>query len=467
MVVLSSTTKNVFKEIDIPFDIQEIIDKVYIKYQDYYPESKITFHYINDKNFIEPAAYLNNKVYINSSYKFSPIFLEGIIAHELGHAKSNLVKYRWIHAFRVSSILSRRIYMFRYQKRNFFSTTIGKLLDPLFWLIYNIFSLLDHFAINPFFNDDELYANKIAVDIGFGDSLRYFYYNSFINMNDEAKTIKKYYDFRHPSAKKMLDRIEEQMMLDHSEIDVFAVHNRIYKVRNAKNNKVRNQKIMKWYEYKASKNIDSIFYDLGQIYETGKYEVDISNETAISYYSKAKELNYSPAIYRLILLQYKIGIEDEKMFYKDVSKLCKDKFTKAYIYLAYCYAYGIGTEIDDLKADKYFILAANEKDSNGLRYKSVINQEFIYSSHTNKEVQIKSHKILFNSINEILIKYDDEVFKCRGVFETNQLVLFKDDEKYGILSIKGDMITLKHFKVISDSQEHIISIVYIKEKKSQ
>jgi hypothetical protein len=71
-----------------------------------------------------------------------------------------------------------------------------KIFDYGLLLVYNIFNIFDHFVSNPFFRADEIYANEIAVRIGYGDSLRCFYFNSTIASPKDIRFISKNYDYK-------------------------------------------------------------------------------------------------------------------------------------------------------------------------------------------------------------------------------------------------------------------------------
>ena len=115
MIRVSLYKKSIFNTIDFPEDFFDKIESIYTQFKKYYPDIEVKFFYVDDSNFLEPAAYLDGKIYINSSYKFDDVFLYGIIGHELGHSVSKLVKYKIVYLLRITSIIARQIYTFRYK----------------------------------------------------------------------------------------------------------------------------------------------------------------------------------------------------------------------------------------------------------------------------------------------------------------------------------------------------------------
>ncbi|MCK5731930.1 MAG: M48 family metalloprotease, partial [Tenericutes bacterium] len=346
MFRVSLYKKTIFNTLDFPKELENSVNKIVNDFKQCYPNRDVSIYYAKDDSFIEPAAYLDNKIYVNGNYRFSDMFFKGIIAHELGHAQSELVKYKWINLLRISSILARQIFAFRFRKRKWFKTKIMKIMDFILIIIYNILNIFDHFVSNPFFRADEIYANEIAAKIGYGDSLRCFYFNSIIATPKEVKYISKYYDYKHPSVSKMLQRLESKMDLDEAEKDIYSVNNKIFKIKNAEESKIRNQRIMNWYLFKAKQNIDSILHEIGMIFLKGKYRNAVDKQTASEYFNKAKALNYLPSIYQLALLKYDSDSTDKVTMFHEFKHLADSKYEKAFIYLALCYGYGLGTEIN-------------------------------------------------------------------------------------------------------------------------
>ena len=461
MIRVSLYKKSIFNTIDFPEDFFDKIESIYTQFKKYYPDIEVKFFYVDDSNFLEPAAYLDGKIYINSSYKFDDVFLYGIIGHELGHSVSKLVKYKIVYLLRITSIIARQIYTFRYKNRKYFNSKLMKPFDYILLGVYNIFNLFDHIVTNPYFREDEIFANSVAAKIGCGESLRYFYYNSIINTKEDIKFISKYYDYKHPSAAIMIEKLEDEMNLDKSEIDVFAVNHVIRKIRNADSLADKHHKIMSWYEYKSAQNIDIIFYDLGMIYLRGKYGCTIDKTKSKEYLLKAKELDYLPAIYELSIINYDDKNYQESFY--DFSYLAEKEYKKAYIYLANSYAYGNGTVKDQEKAYKLYKLAAEQNNIAAKNYLTVINQTFKYLSHTNKAVEITEDRYIFNSVDEV-IRIDSNNNKYQysfKLFKSVVILLNDNNDEYTRFYISKDKIIRKNVLINKDeSKSYKTNITY-------
>lgn len=460
MLRVSFYKKAIFNTIDFPEDLEGKVNAIYNRFRNFYPDTEVTFHYVKDKNFIEPAAYLEGKIYINSNYKFSDVFLSGIIGHELGHAKSKLIKYKLVHLLRITSVFSRQIYAFRYMNRKIFDYPIMKQLDYLLMGVYNIFSLMDHLVSFPYYRADEIYANSVAVKIGYGESLRYFYYNSILNTQKDIRFIISHYDYKHPSTEKMIDLIEEEMNLDSSEIDVFAVNNKIQTIRNADSIKSKNEKIMNWYRYKESEDNEIIYYDLGLIYLRGKYGCDKDISKSKYYFAKAKDLDFYPAIYELALLNYNDNLYE--LAYDDLEYLVTKDFEKAYIYYALCLAYGHGTEENPITAYKYFSLAGEQKNSLAKNYLMVMNKTVVYSSQSNNDFVYRGDKFIFKSVNEV-IRVDELENESRYSLKIHNSFLSLLDEnmnEYIRLYINKNGIIRKNVLFEIEEEKHFTDITY-------
>ncbi|XFA98745.1 sel1 repeat family protein [Candidatus Izemoplasma sp. B36] len=461
MIRVSLYKKSIFNTIDFPIELFDKIHSIYTQFKKYYPDIEVKFFYVDDKSFLEPAAYLDGKIYINSLYKFDDVFLYGIIGHELGHSVSQLVKYKIVYLLRITSIIARQIYTFRYKNRKYFNPKVMKPLDYLLLGVYNIFNLFDHIVTNPYFRRDEIFANSVAAKIGCGESLRYFYFNSLINTKEDIKLISKYYDYKHPSASVMIEKLESEMNLDDSEIDVFAVNNVIRKIRNTNSLTDKHNKIMNWYHYKSTQNIDIIFYDLGMIYLRGKYGCKIDKTKSIEYLLKAKDLKYLPAIYELSVIHYNNRNYQES--FNDFNKLVEKKYRKAYIYLANSYAYGYGTKKDNEKAYQLYKLAAEENNIMAKNYLTIINQTFKYQSHSNKAVEIVEDRYIFNSVDDVIrIDSNNNEYKYSiKLFKSFVILLDDNNKEYTRFVISKDKIIRKNTIIrIDESKIYKTNIVY-------
>lgn len=444
MIVLSFGNRNVFQTIDFPEDLKQTIDEMHAVFKDKFPNTNIEFLYVEDEQFLEPAAYLHNKIYVNSKYKFSAIFFEAILAHELGHAQSKLITLRIVHLLRISSAISRLIYSFRVKNQSFFKRKYSVIADVFVFIIYNLFNIFDHIVSNSFFRQDEITANSIAFELGYGEALRYFYYYNFIHASKEGLLVRKYYDYKHPSTKEMLDLMESEMHLDPSEIDVFAVHNKIQEVKNTTGLKEKNQKILQWYQYKVSSNNPLFQYELGLIYWKGKYGLVANKELAIHYFELAKKQDYIAAYYQLGLIYYKQKEQDIEVF-KLFKYAAKNEFQLAYKYYANCFAYGIGTEVDNDEAKIWYELAAHNGDKEAINYLSLIGKTFVYESHTNKNVSIEEDSYICNSAMNVDRVVGNQVTKYHAIFQHQSIILQEEDgREFGRFGFSGDQLVRKN-----------------------
>ncbi len=466
MIRISVYNKTIFNIIDFPEALENSISKIVTNFKQYYPDREVSIYYVKDDSFIEPAAYLDNKIYVNGNYKFSDIFFGGIIAHELGHAQSELVKYKWINLLRLSSIFARQIFAFRYKKRKWFRPKTMKILDIVLLFFYNILNIFDHLVSNPFFRADEIYANEIAIKIGYGDSLRCFYYNSFIGTPKEINYISKNYDYKHPSVSRMLQLMESKMDLDDAEKDIYSVNNKIFKINNTSGEKERNQKIMNWYHFKAKQNIDFILNELGMIYLKGKYRNKVDKQKASEYFNKAKTLNYLPSIYQLALLKYDDNLSDKTIMFNEFKVLSDSKYEKAYIYLAYCYGYGSGTEIDNNLAYDWFEKAAENKNQAAINYLKLVHSTFLFESSSNKNIAVVKDRFIFNSVKEVIrVDATGNNHSYSMIFRKNKIYLLDDQNLEFTRFIFSKNKLIRENVITRDEQDktYITQITYQKE----
>ena len=465
MIILSFGKHNVFNTIDFPEELKSKIDEMHVIFNEKYPNTNIEFLYVEDDNFIEPAAYLSDRIYVNSKYKFSPIFFEAILAHELGHAQSKLITLRIVHLLRISSAISRLIYSFRVKNQAFFKKKFSIVFDMLVFAIYNLFNIFDHIVSNSFFRKDEIKANSIAIALGYGDSLRYFYYFNYINASQEGLLVRKYYDYKHPSTKQMLELMELDMNLDESEIDVFAVHKKIREVRNISGLKDKNNKILQWYQYKATSNDPYYLYELGIFYSKGKHGIAVDNELALDYFELAKKQDYTPAFYQIALYHYNRKDNDIEAF-EYFKFAAENEFMLAYKYYAECLAYGIGTMINNEQAQVWYRLAAQNGDKEAINYLSFIGNTFLYDYHTNKLAKIEEDSYICESVFSIDRVVADQKIRLHAKFQRNLIILFDEAEtEFGRFGFTGDKLVRRN--VLIHETEDVIYKTTIVYKRQQ
>lgn len=192
-------------------ELLNIINVAEIKYN-----KKFVLHYISAPQ-PNPAWCIGNNLYINNSCSVNPIYLPGIVAHELGHAISGLSNYTIMASLKPSTMISKIIYLtivalFRKKK------LIFKIIIFLLLFIYILFSLNNMIFTYPFLIQDEFTANTIAVKLGYGDSLRCYYgLAKFDNDNDFLRKI----DFMHPTVIDMLDRVNKELNIKDEYLDMY------------------------------------------------------------------------------------------------------------------------------------------------------------------------------------------------------------------------------------------------------
>ena len=467
MTIVSFNKKSIFETLEFPEQIKLKVDEIYGRFRQHHKDVFVKFHYVEDAFFIVPAAYHDGNIYINSKYKFDPVFFEGIIAHELGHAKSGLVTIKWIHLLRITSIFARQIYTFRFKKRKWFKYPLMKIFDYILLVIYHLLSVLDHLVSNPFYREDEIYANQIAVEIGYGDSLRYFYYNSMISTSEDIKYFSKHYDCKHPSSMEMLKRLESDMSLDESEKDVFAVNDVIYKVINTNNINERYEKIVNWYLYKAKEDKPVILYELGMIYLLGKYKMKIDEEKALKYLNQAKDKGYLPAHYQVALYNYEHMSIDETMIYEDFKYLKDQELSSAYVYYAFCNAYGIGVQENQEEARKWFEKAAKLNNRQALNYLDVIGQVFEYEYHSNNLVDVEQDSYYFESINRVIHTVGSKESKTYQMKLIGSNILLMDgDDTIATFIVSKDRIVRKNVVIKKDEDKTYKTLITYKRSTS-
>lgn len=276
----------------------------------------LAIKFVDVKQVVHPAFYYKNLVYINTSSKTKPVYLEGMICHELGHAMTALGDVVPYSVFRLSTILANVIYMTRMKiktKQSF----LFQIIDKTVFFIYTMISLMDLLVLHPLLRKDEYQANQYAIEISGGRSLRAYYYQA----QKQEDPQKQKYDFRHPSISLMLEKMEETMNLSPIEKEVYIVDNQIVHINSKKNQlSLRHEfyqfyaeetkdslyqlainyskgkgcekdlfKAKLYYEKSIIKGCKLAFFDLGRLYEKGNFKKD-GLDQAIAYYKEALNL---------------------------------------------------------------------------------------------------------------------------------------------------------------------------------
>ena len=187
-------------------ELLNLIDNVEKKYH-----KDFHLHYVSAPQ-PNPAWCVGNHIYINNEYVNDEIFLPGMIAHELGHAISGISHYTFIPSLKVSTTLSRVLYltivaMFNSKKKFVKNISYG-LFIPYYIINLNNMVFTFHFLRN-----DEITANSIAVELGYGDYLRSYY--GLAKLYEQDPFLVKC-DFYHPSIDKMIHCMNQKMKINNS-----------------------------------------------------------------------------------------------------------------------------------------------------------------------------------------------------------------------------------------------------------
>ena len=147
------------------------------------------------------------------------LYLTGIVAHELGHAISGVSNYTLLASLKPSTLISKTLYL-----------TIVALEDKKHWLLkmlmycllvlYVIFSLNNIIFTYPFLISDEFTANSIAVNLGYGESLRCYY---GLALFDEDSNFIRKLDFMHPKVSSMLDKINKELDITDEYLNFYSI----------------------------------------------------------------------------------------------------------------------------------------------------------------------------------------------------------------------------------------------------
>lgn len=153
--------------------------------------------------FPSPAGNINKSIVINCNYldfffdetgDFNHSKLEGIIAHEIGHRLSGISKAK-APILRLSTFIVNGLLLLL----NFLSKK--KKNRKIYYLVFSIYILFLGINLNFLFKrNDEYYANKKAMEAGFGFEL----YKYYIQM----KGSKPMHDIDHPTPYNQAKRLE-------------------------------------------------------------------------------------------------------------------------------------------------------------------------------------------------------------------------------------------------------------------
>ena len=245
---------------------------------------KIEFKYVEINNLYNPAFYYHGTIYLNiKGIKQKDEFMEGMIAHELGHALSFRSSYFQICSMKYSTIFANIVLVLRNSHLTR-RKKISKTVDNIFYFFFRLLNYADHFFLSPYFIEEEYIANKNACKLTDGHSLRTYYFNA----THKKDTSMLRYDVRHPHPKDMIKHMEQFMNITEYDKDIYHIDNKIFFIANTKNTVEKNQKKLLYYLNVADQDIDFVSYEIGNMYYKAlgtKKDIDIAYEYAFKAYN--------------------------------------------------------------------------------------------------------------------------------------------------------------------------------------
>lgn len=199
--------------------LTNIIEKVNQKYQKHFKLIYLTSIQPN------PAWCIENYIYVNNNYSIDEEFLGGVVAHELGHAISGIGKYTFIASMKPSTMFSKILYFIIIQL-NKKRTIIKSIISNVLLIFYFILSLNNIIFVYPMIRSDEYFANKIAVELGYGNELRCYY---GLGYDNSVTPIIKVMDLMHPTLDKMIERLNDDLGLSIEQRDYYIIGNKLIK----------------------------------------------------------------------------------------------------------------------------------------------------------------------------------------------------------------------------------------------
>ena len=191
----------------------EIINVTSKKYN-----KKFKLHYVTLPQ-PNPAWCIGSDLYINNSIKVNPLYLPGIVAHELGHAISGVSNYTLLASLKPSTLISKTLYLTIVALENKKNKLLNIFIYVLLFL-YVIFSLNNIIFTYPFLISDEFTANDIVIKLGYGESLRCYY---GLALFDEDSNFIRKIDFMHPKVSSMLDRVNNALEIKDEYLNFYSI----------------------------------------------------------------------------------------------------------------------------------------------------------------------------------------------------------------------------------------------------
>lgn len=255
--------------------------------------SKIPVKFIEFERLHYPAFYHKGTVYINSADQSYPLqYIEGLIAHELGHAISGYGDDYVLAQVKMSNVVRALIVNIRYSFMKKKNKEMNKYVEGFLYYLMKSLTWLDEIILFKYLRREEFQANKNACLISDGHSLRTYYYH----VHRRRRKQKYEFDVIHPTPRTMILHMEKFMDLDEYNKDVYAVGDKIYYVVNKMNVKEQNIAKFNFYIHKANQDNPYVNNRLSDCYLKGKgVEKDV--DKALFYALKAETQGSTKGFY--------------------------------------------------------------------------------------------------------------------------------------------------------------------------
>lgn len=278
------------KEVDIDNKFHDMIEKA-----EKLKGTKIPVKFIEFKRLHYPAFYHKDTVYINQTdQSYPPQYIEGMIAHELGHAISGYIDDYVFAQVKMSNFARAIIVNVRMAIMNKKNKEVNKYLEGFLYYLMRFLTWFDEIILFKYLRREEYEANKNACLISDGHSLRTYYYH----VHRRRRRQRYEFDVIHPSPKSMILRMEKYMDLDEYNKDVYAVDNKIYYVVNKMNVKEQNIAKYNYYIHRADQDSPYVNNKISECYFRGKgVKKDI--ESALKYALKAESQGSEKGYYNI------------------------------------------------------------------------------------------------------------------------------------------------------------------------
>lgn len=262
--------------------------------------SPIKVKYVKTKMLHNPAFYYRGTVYFNlGGVQLEPKFHEGVLAHELGHAISDFYHKRSFIAYKFTMLICNLIVLARQKEienKRKKKKTYNHKKDDFYFFLISLFGFVDNKILIPYLKEEEHIANLNALKFHDGHSLRTYYYR--VGMLDKKNTFR--FNYRHPGAKEMIERMEENMALTIYDQDVYHIDDLVYYVSHCEDKVCEEKKKHAFYLYQANKR-DFVCEILCHNFFRG-VGVNKDIEEAIHYALMAKELGSKNILFTLGLI---------------------------------------------------------------------------------------------------------------------------------------------------------------------